>query len=95
MLLKLQKYQLFVSFKKSSELHVADALKCVVDPLPISRERLKQIEKETHKDEIFLKLHSQIVDESPARKQKLDKELAPYWSCQSELKVEKRNHFTK
>ncbi|KAJ8037896.1 hypothetical protein HOLleu_18834 [Holothuria leucospilota] len=89
MLPKLQKYQLPVSYKKGSELQVVKVMERVVYPLPISRERLKQIERETQKDEILSKLYSQIVDGWPASKQKLDKELAPYWSCQSELTVEK------
>jgi hypothetical protein len=87
MLLRLQQYDLEVEYKKGAELYVADALSRAyqeIDPgdtleeeleihtvLPISNDKLKQLQSETQKDPVLQKLKNVILNSWPRYKPNL------------------------
>ena len=100
MLLRLQQYDLQVTYKKGTELHVADTLSRAYqefDPndsleeeleihmvLPITPSKLKKLQ-ETQKDPVLQRLKQVIVEGWPPRKSHLCPSIQSYWGYKEEL----------
>ena len=103
MLLRLQQYDLQVTYKKGTELYVADTLSRAyqeVDPndtleeeleihvvLPMNPSKLKELQEETQKDPVLQRLKQVIADGWPPRKSHLSPSIRSYWDYKEELTI--------
>ena len=103
MLLRLQQYDLQVTYKKGTELYVADTLSRAyqqADPndtleeeleihmvLPIAPSKLKELQEETQKDPALQWLKQVIINGWPQRKSHLSPSIKSYWDYKEELTI--------
>ena len=103
MLLRLQQYDLEVSYQKGTELYVADTLSRAyqeIGPndtleeeleihivLPISTPKLNELREETLKDPVLQRLTKVILNSWPQRKSHLSPSIQNYWDYKEELTV--------
>lgn len=111
MLLKLQKYDLTLQYKKGTLMHVADALSrdfspltenddnqedvviCMVDCLPMTPERVDEMQRETMGDRVLQKLKAVVQEGWPANRSNVDPEVCMYWDYRDEITIEENLLF--
>ena len=103
MLLRLQQYDLQVTYNKGTQLYVADTLSRAyqeVEPndtleeeleihvvLPMTPSNLKELQEETQKDAVLQRLKQVIADGWPPRKSHLSPSIRSYWDYKEELTI--------
>ncbi|KAL6471890.1 hypothetical protein MHYP_G00205400 [Metynnis hypsauchen] len=114
MLLRLQKYDISVTYVPGRLMHVGDTLSRAYLPegdtagsveaeietinmiqyLPISEERLRNIQAETEKDKALQSLKQIILQGWPKDKAQMMEEVRPFFAMQDELSVQHVDYFS-
>ena len=101
MMLRLQRYDMTISYRPGKEMLLADALSRInptlgpeidldksVFAVQFSTNRLQQLKEETQKDNTLTSLKDVIVNGWPENAKDLPKNLRPYWSMKDQLTTE-------
>ena len=102
MLLRIQNYDMTIEYRPGKELLLADGLSRLPNPrskqeidldisvnmVQFSNNKIQQLRSESKSDPVLSSLQDIIVNGWPNRRDKIPKQLRPYWSYRDELLVE-------